>query len=274
MSIIHRKNIMNLFRAAMLVMLVAALLPAQAAFAGYKVKEGVTLIFPDNQTACEPFAKVVSTGMPEGWTVEYQFFTATSAGVGSLIGVVTAVNNEVVKFYYPVESPYYAVTAVYFDASRVRMFKIGAKWSWSCEKPTKTPPPPPTETPPPPPTETPPPPPPGGGQGCTPGYWRQSHHYDSWVGYAPSNDFEAVFGVDASFDPHTLGDAVALGGGGERALARHAVAALLNSTNPGVSYLYSTAQVISMVQQAYATNSFLSIKNLFEAQNEAGCPLN
>jgi hypothetical protein len=221
---IHLSKIMHLFRAAMLLVLVVALLPAQAAFAGYKVKEGVTLIFPDNQTACEPFAKVVSTGMPEGWAVEYQFYTATSAGVGSLIGVVTAVNNEVVKFYYPVESHYYAVTAVYFDASGARRFKIGAKWSWNCEKPTQTPPPPPTETPP-------PPPPPGGGQGCTPGYWRQSHHYDSWVGYAPTNDFEAVFGVDASFDPHTLGDADALGGGGEHALARHSLAALLKNTN-------------------------------------------
>jgi hypothetical protein len=52
------------------------------------------------------------------------------------------------------------------------------------------------------------------------------------------------------------------------------VAALLNSTNAGVSYLYSTAQVIAMVQQAYANGDFSSVKDLFEAQNEAGCPLN
>lgn len=142
--------------------------------------------------------------------------------------------------------------------------------------PTKTPEPP-TKTPPAP-TETPVPPtpttPPTGGQGCTPGYWRQEHHWDSWVSYSPTDDYEVVFGVDASFDPHTLLDAVWLGGGGEHALARHAVAALLNATNPDVSYLYSEADVIAMVQSAYASGDFNGIKNLFEAQNEMGCPLN
>lgn len=83
-----------------------------------------------------------------------------------------------------------------------------------------------------------------------------------------------VFAVDASFNPHTLGDAVRLNGGGERALARHAVAALLNAANTNVSYLYSEADVISMVQNAYASGNFEGVKNLFEAQNEAGCPLN
>lgn len=142
--------------------------------------------------------------------------------------------------------------------------------------PTETPVPP-TETPVPPtatplpPTATPKPP---GGQGCTPGYWRQAHHFDSWVNYSPSDNFETVFGVDASFSPHTLLDAVRLGGGGERAMARHAVAALLNAANPSVAYLYSEADVITMVQNAYATGSFERTKNLFEAQNELGCPLN
>ena len=34
----------------------------------------------------------------------------------------------------------------------------------------------------------------------------------------PEDDFETVFGVNASFDPHTMLDAVWLGGGGERAV--------------------------------------------------------
>ncbi len=145
------------------------------------------------------------------------------------------------------------------------------------EPPTETPAPP-TETPIPP-TATPVPPtatpePPGGGQGCTPGYWRQQHHFDSWMNYSPSDDFEVVFGVNASFNPHTLSDAIRLGGGGERAMARHAVAALLNAANPNVSYLYSEADVIAMVQSAYGTGDFEGVKNLFEAQNEMGCPLN
>jgi hypothetical protein len=57
-------------------------------------------------------------------------------------------------------------------------------------------------------------------------------------------------------------------------LARHAVAALLNAANPDVDYLYSQAQVISMVQSAYASGDFEDVKDLFEDQNEAGCPLN
>jgi hypothetical protein len=144
-------------------------------------------------------------------------------------------------------------------------------------------PPPPTETEtPPPPTETvtPPPPtetvtpPPAGGEGCTPGYWRQDQHFDSWVGYYPSDDFAIVFSVAPTFDPHSLLNAVWLGGGDEDALARHAVAALLNASNPSVNYLYSVSDVIAMVQFAYATGNFETTKNLFEVQNESFCPLN
>ncbi|MGH2544967.1 MAG: DUF7507 domain-containing protein, partial [Ardenticatenaceae bacterium] len=39
----------------------------------------------------------------------------------------------------------------------------------------------------------------GGGEGCTPGYWKQAHHFDSWVGFDPSDSFDAVFGVTSSF---------------------------------------------------------------------------
>jgi hypothetical protein len=156
------------------------------------------------------------------------------------------------------------------------------------ETPTNTPtntPVPPTATPTDTPTNTPVPPtatptntpvPTGPAQGCTPGYWRQNQHFDSWVatGYAPSNDFNTVFGVSATFNPHSLLDAVWLGGGGEGALARHAVAALLDAAHPNVNYAYTTAQVIAGVQNAYATGNFESFKNTLEAANEAGCPLN
>lgn len=113
----------------------------------------------------------------------------------------------------------------------------------------------------------------GGGEGCTPGYWKQAHHFDSWTGYSPSDSYEGVFGVDASFDKDLLG-ALKQGGGGEKALGRHAVAALLNSASGGVSYDYSTAEVIALVQDAYASGDFEGAKNLLEAANESGCPLN
>ena len=123
------------------------------------------------------------------------------------------------------------------------------------------------ETPPPPP----PPPPSGGGEGCTPGYWKQEHHFDSWVGYSPTDSFNDVFGV--IYDDVTLAEAAAAKGGQENALARHAVAALLN-TSSSVDYLYSTQDVINMVQAAFASGDFNGTKDLFEAQNEMGCPLN
>ena len=116
-------------------------------------------------------------------------------------------------------------------------------------------------------------PPPGGGEGCTPGYWKQRHHLDSWVGHAPDDAYEAVFGVDASFDK-TLQEALGQGGGGEKALGRHAVAALLNAANPDVSYFYTEAEVIAAVQEAYATGDFEGAKDQLEEQNELGCPLN
>ena len=112
----------------------------------------------------------------------------------------------------------------------------------------------------------------GGGQGCTPGYWKQDQHFSFWVNHSTSDDFEATFGVNASFDKTLLG-ALKQGGGGEKALGRHAVAALLNASNSDVDYLYTANQVITMVQNAYASNSFEQIKDDLEAQNEAGCPL-
>lgn len=117
-------------------------------------------------------------------------------------------------------------------------------------------------------------PPSGGGQGCTPGYWKQSQHFDSWVNYTPPGpDYETFFGVDASFEKDFLG-ALGQGGGGQKALGRHATAAILNANNPNVSYFYTQADVIALVQSAYASGDFEGAKNMLEYQNELGCPLN
>jgi hypothetical protein len=137
--------------------------------------------------------------------------------------------------------------------------------------PTNTPIPTPTNTPTPTPTNTPTPTPPAGGEGCTPGYWKQEHHFGSWVTYEPGDSFDTVFGVDSSFA--TLLDGVSANGGGENALARHAVAALLNAASAEVDSSFTTADVIQMVQDAYESGDFETTKNKFEADNESGCPL-
>jgi hypothetical protein len=83
-----------------------------------------------------------------------------------------------------------------------------------------------------------------------------------------------VFGVDASFNPHSLLDALTLGGGGEKALARHAVAAILNASHSEFTYAYTTADIITGVQNAYASGNFEPFKDLLDRANNTGCPLN
>lgn len=112
------------------------------------------------------------------------------------------------------------------------------------------------------------------GEGCTPGYWKQSQHFDSYpAGYTSDMLFFDAFGVDA-FPGLTLSQVAALGGGGLNALGRHAVAALLNSASDGVDYDLSEADVISAFAAAYASGDYETQKNIFAGLNELGCPLN
>jgi cysteine-rich repeat protein len=109
-------------------------------------------------------------------------------------------------------------------------------------------------------------------EGCTPGFWKQTQHFEYWVVYHPSDLYDTVFGVTSTFAANTLLEAVEQGGGGEIALGRHAVAALLNAANNRVDYAFETGTVIHMVKQAYATGDFETIKNLLASENERGCP--
>lgn len=127
-----------------------------------------------------------------------------------------------------------------------------------------------------PPTEEP------GTEGCTPGYWRQEHHFDSWSGYTPDQLFSDVFGEvitvrtggNTTKDDPTLLEAVWANGGGVNALARHATAALLNTASAGVDYPYTTQQVIDLVHAAVASGDYEGAKNTLAAANELGCGLN
>lgn len=86
----------------------------------------------------------------------------------------------------------------------------------------------------------------GGGDGCTPGYWKT--HFDRWEGYLPGDDFDTVFGTDY-FDPDiTLGEATWARGGGYNKIARHGVAALLNAVHGDIEFKYTAAEVIALVQ--------------------------
>jgi hypothetical protein len=125
----------------------------------------------------------------------------------------------------------------------------------------------------------------GGGQGCTPGYWK--NHPDSWppTGYSPSQTVKSVFAQAASYP--SLGNATLLnalsfdGGstleGAAANLLRAAVAALLDASHPGVDYPRTPASVISDVNAALASNNrdtMLSLASQLDADNNLGCPLN
>jgi hypothetical protein len=115
-------------------------------------------------------------------------------------------------------------------------------------------------------------PPTGGGEGCTPGYWKQSQHFGSWTApYTPNTLFDDVFAN--AFPGQTLLQVLSLGGGGLDALGRHTVAALLNSASADVSSGLSPAGVISAFDAAYASGDYETQKNIFEGLNEQGCPL-
>ena len=124
-----------------------------------------------------------------------------------------------------------------------------------------------------------------GGQGCTPGYWK--NHTDSWppTGYSPSQKVESVF-QEADRYP-ALGSASLLQGlsfqggptveGAAGNLLRAAIASLLDSAHPGVSYPRTTAQVIASVDAALASgnrDTMLGLAAGLDADNNLGCPLN
>jgi hypothetical protein len=132
---------------------------------------------------------------------------------------------------------------------------------------------------------------PPGGEGCTPGYWKNNADKKgavSWVptGYSPSDKFSDVFGVvivvraggrRTITDP-TLLEALKATGGGVNALARHGVAALLNSAHPDIAYgIGSPAGVIALVHDALVSPmpGAISAAHIILADyNEAGCPIN
>jgi hypothetical protein len=113
-------------------------------------------------------------------------------------------------------------------------------------------------------------------KGCTPGYWKQKHHFASWVGYSPNDSFLEVFGVGPDI---TLLEALKQGGGGEKAFMRHAVAGLLNAAHPQVCYAgkhgngWELEWFVGATYTNYPEPPFEEKKDILEGFNEAGCPL-
>jgi hypothetical protein len=120
------------------------------------------------------------------------------------------------------------------------------------------------------------PPPPPGGEGCTPGFWKNTEkHLPAWVGYyTPTTPFSDVF--ENAFPGLDLAQVLRAKGGGLNALGRHTVAALLNGANSDISYGMTDADVIAAFNAVYpgSKNEYTELKNEFAAANESGCPIN
>jgi hypothetical protein len=124
---------------------------------------------------------------------------------------------------------------------------------------------------------------PPGQEGCTPGFWKQPQHLDSWVTYSPGQTLESVFDVPDAFglDNVTLLAALDFEGGPTTAdaaevLLRQAVAALLNAASPDVDYPLTEAQIIAAVNAALASGDRATILDLAEQLdtfNNLFCPL-
>ncbi len=244
---------MKRFTTLTILILLLALAVVGTAFAGSADNgTGITLVYPDDMLACAPTFHIETTGVPDTFSVHYNIFIEVAPGQLQEIGSGTTTGNLNIDFAPPALEPgttqTYAVFVAIFNADGVLKTKLNGKWTVTCE-----------DTP-------------QDFQGCTPGYWRQEHHFDSWSGYVPGDNYSAVFGVSGSYA--TLLDAVWARGGGEGALARHAVAALLNATHPDINYAYTVGEILSGVQNAYATGDFGPFKDALDFANNAGCPLN
>jgi hypothetical protein len=104
-----------------------------------------------------------------------------------------------------------------------------------------------------------------GGEGCTPGFWRNHLTWWTGTGYSPLDKVNATFGCKLVGDDNlTLGvviDKPQTYG----ALAFHAIAALLNASSPDVDFGLSVDEVKDL--------ACAGDKDTLASENEMGCPL-
>lgn len=117
-------------------------------------------------------------------------------------------------------------------------------------------------------------------EGLTPGFWK--NHPVCWMGYSPTDTFEDIFERTITINAHgkkpgnsdpTLMEALNAKGGGINALARHAVAALLNAAHSEINYPLSTDEVKEALQNAIDSGDSTvieALKNELDMYNNAG----
>lgn len=229
------KKSMRIIAIMMIMVILLGALPMNA-LAGSATSNGLVVAFPDSYASCKPFNKIFITGS-SGQTVNYFFgYYDQSTGFIVSLGSGSMVGDGELIFPYPATIGGTMTFGVTVSVNGGK--KIGGQWTITCEPPT-------------------------GGEGCTPGYWR--NHLEDWppTGYSPEQIFDSVFGTSYFSPTYTLNNAIRQGGGGVNRLARHGTAALLSAAHPDVNYPYTVAQVIAWVQAGV-------VDPLAQA-NELGC---
>ena len=125
-----------------------------------------------------------------------------------------------------------------------------------------------------------------GDEGCTPGYWKQSQHFDSYPeGITPDTLLTDLLGFEIpGYEDTTVLEALQLKGGGANALIRQGTAGMLNVLSEDVDYDFSEATTLRQFQDGLdpqlfdmwpdADDDMEQRKDALDAANNAGCPLN
>jgi hypothetical protein len=122
---------------------------------------------------------------------------------------------------------------------------------------------------------------PEGGEGCTPGFWKNNavnKGASQWTDpYDPEDLVSSVFSAaPPSIGSLTLLEGLQLGGGGVNALTRQAIAAVLSAAHPDIDYPLTVAEIVAAVNAAYTSGDadvIEDLKNELDTFNNLGCDI-
>jgi hypothetical protein len=120
---------------------------------------------------------------------------------------------------------------------------------------------------------------PEGGEGCTPGFWKNNADKkgaSQWTDpYDPTDLVSSVFSAaPAGIGDKTLLAGLQQGGGDLDALTRHAIAAVLSAAHPDVDYPLTVDEIVDMVNDAYTgLTDVEDLKNVLDTFNNLDCSI-
>ena len=120
---------------------------------------------------------------------------------------------------------------------------------------------------------------PEGGEGCTPGFWKNNADKkgaSQWTDpYDPTDLVSSVFSAaPPAIGSKTLLAGLQQGGGDLDALTRHAIAAVLSAAHPDVDYPLTVDEIVDMVNDAYSGLADVEdTKNVLAGFNEQNCSI-